>query len=88
MQREKMAARSVSDGQALSVAASAGVVLAGPGRDSVDELLRAADVAMYAAKARGKNRYQIYGPELEPAADAAPGLSLGHRIGGRRPAAT
>lgn len=77
----------VLDGQAMPVAASAGIVLAAPGTRSVDELLRAADVAMYAAKARGKNRYQVYGPELEPA-EVAPGTPAAHRIGGRQPAAT
>ncbi|HEY6057200.1 MAG TPA: hypothetical protein VIV06_04170 [Candidatus Limnocylindrales bacterium] len=31
----------------------------------MDELLRRADVAMYHAKARGKNRYTPYAPEMD-----------------------
>jgi hypothetical protein len=38
----------------------------------VDAFLRAADIAMYGAKARGKDRYQIYAPDLDPGADQVP----------------
>jgi diguanylate cyclase (GGDEF)-like protein len=34
-------------------------------RDTAGELLRDADVALYEAKARGKNRYQIFHPEMQ-----------------------
>jgi diguanylate cyclase (GGDEF)-like protein/PAS domain S-box-containing protein len=43
----------------LVVGASVGIALARPG-ESVPDLLRNADLAMYKAKARGKNRYQVF----------------------------
>jgi len=41
------------------VCASVGIALARPG-EGVPELLRNADLAMYRAKSRGKNRYQVF----------------------------
>jgi diguanylate cyclase (GGDEF)-like protein len=41
-------------------------------RDTAGELLRDADVALYEAKARGKNRYQIFHPELQ--------TTISHRV--------
>ena len=47
--------------------ASIGIAL-GPGStEGPAELLQAADVAMYAAKARGKGRYEVYKPALQVA---------------------
>ncbi|UQU61429.1 bifunctional diguanylate cyclase/phosphodiesterase [Couchioplanes caeruleus] len=43
--------------------ASIGVALAGPG-DSADEMLRNADIAMYAAKASGKASYARFEPRM------------------------
>jgi len=48
------------DDQALSVTASVGVALSGHGRRRVQDLLRAADDAMYIAKAGGKSRYTAF----------------------------
>ncbi len=48
----------------MLVSASVGLSLGGPDSD-VDDLARLADVAMYAAKARGKNRWQLYDPEMD-----------------------
>jgi diguanylate cyclase (GGDEF)-like protein len=42
-------------------------------RPSAGELLRDADVALYQAKAAGKNRYQIFRPELQ--------ATIAHRVG-------
>ncbi|GAB7037614.1 MULTISPECIES: putative bifunctional diguanylate cyclase/phosphodiesterase [Catenuloplanes] len=58
-------------GHDLLVRASVGLAQAGVG-DTPDELLRRADVAMYAAKAAGKGRYAHYSPDLDAhqAADA------------------
>jgi diguanylate cyclase (GGDEF)-like protein len=43
------------------VRVSVGVVVTRPGERLPDEILRDADVAMYAAKERGKGRYEIFG---------------------------
>jgi diguanylate cyclase (GGDEF)-like protein len=53
----------VSNGVA-EVGASVGVVEAGRGA-SLDEVVRRADVAMYAAKAHGKNRVERYHADLD-----------------------
>lgn len=47
-------------GSELSVGISVGVAHAGPAGETVDDLLRSADVAMYTAKANGKGRLEVY----------------------------
>lgn len=57
----------VLDGERLSMHASIGIAWTGgpPGRAaSADALLRNADVAMYAAKESGRNRYQLFDDQL------------------------
>jgi diguanylate cyclase (GGDEF)-like protein len=44
----------------LQVRASVGIAVSEAGREPVDELLRNADVAMYAAKTRGKGRHEVF----------------------------
>jgi diguanylate cyclase (GGDEF)-like protein/PAS domain S-box-containing protein len=60
-------------GEELDVRPSIGVAVADPGDDVVEDLLRHADVAMYAAKRNGKGRYELYNEELadlvKPAAE-------------------
>ncbi|MFF5634550.1 putative bifunctional diguanylate cyclase/phosphodiesterase [Streptomyces sp. NPDC012825] len=51
-------------GQEVRVAASIGVAFAEPGTDAGD-LLRNADLAMYRAKAAGKNRVELYAPQMQ-----------------------
>jgi diguanylate cyclase (GGDEF)-like protein/PAS domain S-box-containing protein len=51
----------------VAVHASIGIAYSKLGAEDPAELLQAADVAMYAAKARGKNCYQIYEPALQVA---------------------
>jgi diguanylate cyclase (GGDEF)-like protein len=48
----------------MVVSASVGVACGVP-QDSVDDLCRLADVAMYAAKGSGKNRWRAYDPEMD-----------------------
>ncbi|MFP5219907.1 MAG: putative bifunctional diguanylate cyclase/phosphodiesterase [Actinomycetes bacterium] len=55
------------EGTTLTVTASVGVVVGRPPQTG-EELLQAADAAMYDAKARGRARRRLYGPELERAA--------------------
>ena len=49
----------------LSMTASIGVAVGR--RDSADELFRDADVALYEAKAAGKDRYVVFRPEMQTA---------------------
>jgi diguanylate cyclase (GGDEF)-like protein len=54
-----------------SVCGTIGIAIAEPGHDAA-ELLRRADLAMYAAKARGKGLFGIFEPSMHVARDAAP----------------
>jgi diguanylate cyclase (GGDEF)-like protein len=47
----------------LSVTASIGMATAGP-ESSSGELLRSADIALYRAKAAGRNRSAVYTPDM------------------------
>ena len=61
-------------GQPVAVEPSIGIVVEHARTDGPDELLRRADVAMYAAKAGGKGRWELYQPELEAAEADGAGL--------------
>ena len=50
------------NGRTIPIRASLGVATGQPGADEAEELLRNADVAMYAAKAGGKDRYELFHP--------------------------
>ncbi|MEU3450515.1 EAL domain-containing protein [Streptomyces thermolilacinus] len=52
------------EGTEVRVAASIGVAFAEPGM-TAGELLRNADLAMYRAKAGGKNRVELYAPQMQ-----------------------
>ncbi|MET0833479.1 MAG: EAL domain-containing protein [Actinomycetota bacterium] len=52
------------NGRTIPIKASLGVATGRPGADQADELLRNADVAMYAAKAGGKDRYELFRPDM------------------------
>ena len=58
------------DGARANAPVSIGVAAGHPGFGSADELLRNADVAMYSAKARGKNRVAFFEPEMATAVSA------------------
>ena len=51
-------------GRAIPIQASVGVAIGRRGVEDADALLRNADVAMYAAKAGGKDRYEVFRPEM------------------------
>lgn len=52
------------DGQEIAISASIGMAAARPDGGRADDLLRNADVAMYAAKADGRNRYAVFEPTM------------------------
>ncbi|HEV8424213.1 MAG TPA: EAL domain-containing protein [Actinomycetes bacterium] len=52
------------NGRTIPIKASLGVAVVQPGVVDVDELLRNADVAMYAAKAGGKDRFELFRPDM------------------------
>jgi diguanylate cyclase (GGDEF)-like protein/PAS domain S-box-containing protein len=52
------------NGRTIPIKASVGVATGRPGVDEVEELLRNADVAMYAAKAGGKDRFELFRPDM------------------------
>jgi diguanylate cyclase (GGDEF)-like protein/PAS domain S-box-containing protein len=51
-------------GKEVVIGASIGISVSGEGVDTVDELLRNADIAMYMAKGAGKGRYEIFEPSM------------------------
>jgi diguanylate cyclase (GGDEF)-like protein len=66
---EVMAEPFASNEIRMVVSASVGVALGQPGQ-SVDDLSRFADVAMYAAKGDGKNCWRVYDPEMDEGREA------------------
>ncbi|HEX5591382.1 MAG TPA: EAL domain-containing protein [Candidatus Limnocylindrales bacterium] len=62
------------------VGASIGIALSGDDGDTADDLLRNADIAMYAAKAAGRGRVELFRPDL--LAEAAARSELGARLRG------
>jgi len=48
------------NGHEMNITTSIGIALSGPGQDRPGDLLRSADVAMYAAKDKGKARYEVF----------------------------
>lgn len=55
------------EGHELVVTPSVGIALAPNDAENVDELLKAADTAMYAAKSAGKNSYVFYTQDMDKA---------------------
>ena len=55
-------------GRSLSLQCSIGIALSGEHGTMPDELLRNSDLAMYLAKARGKNRHEVYETGMHEAA--------------------
>src|SRR4051794_35747471 len=57
----------IGDGREARITASVGIALGASGQHDAAELLRHADVAMYAAKAAGKSRSAVFEPEMDSA---------------------
>lgn len=60
-----MAAPVMLEGSAAHVTASIGITLCPQDANAADELLKNADLAMYAAKAAGRNAYRYYSTDLD-----------------------
>lgn len=57
---ESLARSFLIDGHEISVTASVGIAIFPTDGDSVDQLLKSSDVAMYQAKEEGRNNAQFY----------------------------
>ena len=63
---ERVRAPLVLDGREVFVSSSVGVVAGDPAReDRPKDVLRRADLAMYAAKSRGKDRSEVFNPSMD-----------------------
>jgi diguanylate cyclase (GGDEF)-like protein/PAS domain S-box-containing protein len=60
-------------GRELRMGSSIGIVVSSGGKAGTEDLIRDADVAMYAAKESGRGRYQLYHPDMA--------LELGEQLG-------
>jgi diguanylate cyclase (GGDEF)-like protein/PAS domain S-box-containing protein len=65
------------EGQRVRVTPSVGVAVSQAGERDVDELLRQADLAMYAAKRHGKGRWELYDTGLEREQESPHSSDLG-----------
>ena len=61
--------------------ASIGAVLFGDRRENIDEIMKQADIAMYQAKAAGRNTLRFFDPELQTAVKARASLEIDMRKG-------
>ncbi|MBT2248130.1 EAL domain-containing protein [Arthrobacter sp. BHU FT2] len=59
---EVLAAPINIEGLEIITSASIGIAIARDGEDTVDDLIRRADIAMYRAKERGRNRWELHRP--------------------------
>jgi diguanylate cyclase (GGDEF)-like protein len=64
------------DGHAIVVGASVGIAVAPSDGDSADELLKRADMALYAAKAAGRHTYRFFEPDMNARLQARRNLEL------------
>jgi diguanylate cyclase (GGDEF)-like protein len=60
----------------IAIGASVGVAIAGPECNNVDALLRNADLALYKAKAEGRNTFRFFESELEANAQSRRNLEF------------
>ena len=65
---ENLGAPFALGGQEVFVGASVGIALAGTPSDRPEDLIRRADLAMYAAKRKGKAKYEVFDPSMDAVA--------------------
>jgi len=68
------------DGHECQGACSIGITVFGEQRESAHEILQQADIAMYQAKAAGRNAVRFFAPELQVAANARAALEHDLRL--------
>ena len=68
-------------GQPYSCTPSVGIVVFMQNRETMDELLKKADIAMYQAKSAGRNTVRFYDPDMQAAAAARAALERDIRGG-------
>ncbi|MBX9936607.1 MAG: diguanylate cyclase, partial [Burkholderiaceae bacterium] len=68
------------EGQAYFVSASIGITLFDAQRQSLDELLKQAEAAMYQAKNEGRNTYRFYDPQIQAHLEAKVSLETDLRL--------
>ena len=57
----------VIENQTLNITTSIGVAIHPDNGEDADTLMRNADIAMYEAKAKGRDNYQCFSPQMEAA---------------------
>lgn len=67
------------EGLSIYITASVGVALGEGAHDTVDELLRSADIALYAAKQKGRDTWQFFNAALQEQTNLRLSISLGLR---------
>src|SRR5437763_6706361 len=60
------------EGNKVTIGASVGIAIGDPGRARADTLVRAADLALYAAKAAGRGKHRLYEPAMHSEAAERP----------------
>jgi diguanylate cyclase (GGDEF)-like protein/PAS domain S-box-containing protein len=65
--RSSLARPYILSGRECLSSSSIGITLVGDRKDGIDELLQQADIAMYQAKAAGRNAVRFFAPELQAA---------------------
>lgn len=66
------------EGQVAQIGLSVGIAAAAPGLEA-SELMKRADLALYAAKARGRGRFAVFEPAMQRAAEERAALVAGLR---------
>ncbi|MEW6719058.1 MAG: EAL domain-containing protein [Thermodesulfobacteriota bacterium] len=78
------AAPFVLDGQVTNVTASLGIAMFPEDGETPDDLVRNADIAMFRAKAEGRDTFQVYSEEIRAAVKKRVNMEKGLRAAGER----